>query len=368
MRSEVEHEATVQRTRHAILSLVRQRGPGIKLPTVLEMCAQFRVTRTQLEQALVQVERAGLLNRRRGSGIYGTARASQQTIGVVFGGDIFSPPFSPCWSLLLQAAREQVGDRGLVPRAYLDMAVGDGPLGGHAQLVEDLEACRLDGLLLLSPRHHGQEVAALRVYGVPVVVFGGKAPADWVVELDWAAFFGLAAQAVAATRCRRLGLLAVPDLRQDLAGAFRAAGRRVPRLDDWSYATWARAIPGAGTHEDCARRLVERLLAGGATPPLPDTLISLEDTMTRGVLTALHQAGLRPGRDLRIITAENQGSPVLAPYAAELTRIVFDPRDCMQAALGMLATLMTGGTPARSPLLIAPQLHQPQQAVTRRTP
>jgi len=270
---------------------------------------------------------------------------------VVFGGDIFSPSFSPFWSLLLQAVREQADGHAFAPQAYLDLSDGSGQLGDHGRLLEDLEARRLDGLLLFTP---GDEAAELRACGLPLVVFG-QAEVGWAVTIDLDRFLERAARELAATGCRRVGLIAMPAQQAKFANLLHDAGLRDVRLDDWSYDTWANIIPGAGTRENCAHRLVERMIAERAANPLPDTLVSLEDTATRGALTALHQAGLRPGRDLRIVTAESRGSPVLDPFADGLTRIVFDPAACVAAMLAMLETLMAGGTPEQNPVRIGPE-------------
>jgi DNA-binding LacI/PurR family transcriptional regulator len=140
-----------------------------------------------------------------------------------------------------------------------------------------------------------------------------------------------------------------------LAEELRAAGAADVRIEDWSYETWAWVIPGAGTRENCAFQLTRRMIAEAAATPLPDVLISQEDTMTRGALTALREAGLQPGRDLRIVAAANTGSPVLEPYAADLTLIEFDPADSVRAALEMLEILMNGGTPPVNPVLTGPR-------------
>ncbi len=344
-----DQASRIEQVRDGLLRIAIARGPGIKLPTVRELCAQFDVPFRTLEHAIIQLEQRQMLTRRQGSGIYATEQVRQKTIGVVFGGDIFAPWFSPFWSLLMGAVRGQAGESKVQPRAYFDID------DGHAQLVEDLEAHRLDGLLLLSPRHDRDEAAELRAYGLPLVMFGGKAPVDWTVTFDWDQYFELATRDLSQTVCRQVGLLATPEQQPAFATALRQAGLADVQVDDWSYERWAETIPYAGTRENLALLLTQRMIANRAVTPLPDTLVSMDDTATRGVITALLAAGLQPGRDMRIITGENKGSPVLEPWAADLTRIVFDPQAWAKAALDMLETLMDGGTPEQNPVLIAPQ-------------
>ncbi len=354
--AQVTTESKMEQARRALLGLIRARGPGIKLPTIQEMCVLFQVSRTPLEQALQSLESRGLLRRRRGSGIYVAETAGQKTVGVVFGGNIFSSGYSPFWLLLLQAVREQAGGCGFRPRVYLDISEGADGLGGHAQLVEDLEERRLDGLLLLAP-HHDDEAAQLRAHGVPLVVFGGTDGADWRVLHDVASFIRLAARELAAAGARRVALMGhgVRPLLSRFAEELRQAGIAEAQVEDWTYETWATRIPEVGTHEHCAY-LLTRQQAAAATDrhPLPDSLVSLEDTMTRGTIVALREVGLRPGGELRIVTAANRGSPVLRPHAAELIQIEYDPAASVRAALAMLGTLMSGDVPPQNPVLIAP--------------
>ncbi len=340
--------------REALLGLAHKLGPGARLPTVATLCQSLSVSNATLDVILRELEGQGAIVREHGRGIFVSSTIRQKSIGVVFGGDIFSSRFSPFWNLLLQAVREQAGAHHFLPRAYLNIAEGHDGLGGHAQLFEDLEARRLDGLLLLAPHYQYDEAAQLRGYEVPLVVFGGRGD-GWRVAHDQGAFVRLAARELAARGHRRLALLAEPGLQPQLQSEVKRAGGLEPQIVDWSYETWAPILPGAGSHENCARLLTQRMLAATASSPLPEVLVSTEDTATRGVITALQQAGLQPGRDLRIVSAANLGSAVLEPYDNALVCLEFDPAASVRAALGMLETLMNGGRPEKTPVLIAPQ-------------
>ena len=343
----------------ALLEMGRVRGPGIKLPTIEEMCAQFEVSRTTIERALEPLERRGLFRRRRGSGIYVSPTIHQKTIAVVFGGNIFSAFYSPFWLLQLQAVNRQAAERKHRTLAYLDIPQAGEGLGGHAQLIEDLENRRIHGIVLLAPAHGVDESRQFGAYGVPVVVFGGK-PSDWTVTHDWLPLLSLSARELVAHGCRRVALLgdAKSADHQVLKRNLREAGYRGEPLEDWAYDTWASRIPGPFNRELFGCELARRMIADRANTPLPDGLVSLDDTMTRGVITALLQAGLQPGRDIQIVTSANKGSPVLEPYASDLIQIEYDPAASMSAMLDMLETLMNGSTPSQNPVLIAPVVRE----------
>lgn len=338
----------------ALLAMARQRGPGIKLPTLEELGSELSVSRTTLERALQPLERRGLFVRRQGSGIYATAAIRLKTVGVAFGSDIFSEGFSPFWRLLLEAFRTQAAGLELLSRAYLDVLAGHGGLGGHAQLVEDLEAQRLDGLLFLAPPVGWSEENFVRGLTIPLVTLDSKSK-GWVAGFDMDALLRLAARHVDAPSARRVALLGVSPNRELLDDELRRSGYGGDTVLDWSSARWGACIPQAGTHENCARKLVSRVFLAESRETWPDVIVSTDDTMTRGAVTVLRDAGFVIGRDVRIVTSENRGSPVLEPYADSLRRIVFDPADVIRAALGMLEILMDGGTPPERRMLIAPQ-------------
>lgn len=352
----------------ALLALAHERGPGIKLPTMRELCQALDVARGTLERALSPLERQGILYRKHGSGIYVADNISQKTIGVIFGGDIFRPSYSPFWGLLLQAAKEQAGSHGFVPRSYLDIAGDSRGLGGRDQLVEDLEEQRLDGLLLFTPHCTYDHAGQLRRYGIPMVS---------IADLDSAAmpspkwddeFIRLAAGELAAVRASRIGLLGPPARRPALENQMHQANIPHVVVADWSYETWASIIPNAHTREICAHTLTKGMIAARPTIPLPAALVSLDDTMTRGAITALHQAGLQPGRDIRIISLGNRGSPVLEPYADSITIIEIDPADFIAVMFERLDTLVNGTPLPPVPAAIVPRLRPAATGSTDKLP
>jgi DNA-binding LacI/PurR family transcriptional regulator len=178
--------------------------------------------------------------------------------------------------------------------------------------------------------------------------------------MEWPeAFLRLATVELAATRCTRIGLLGRPDYRATIEKEMHRAGIPYVHVADWSYETWAWMIPGAHTREICAHALTTGMIAARPTIPLPGALVSFDDTMTRGAITALHQAGLQPGRDIRIVSLGNTGSPVLDPYTGDITIIEIDPADFVAAMLERLDSLVNGGPPPEHPAAVVPRLRKP---------
>ena len=343
--------------RDAVMAMARKRGPSQRMPTRRQLSEILRVSGSTLHPILKELERQQILVLKHGSGIFVSEEIRQKPIGVVFGGDIFSPGFSPFWGLLLQAVRQQAGRRELDPRAYLDISQDSRGLGGHSQLVEDLDARRRDGLLLFSPSYQDDETGQLRASGVPLVVLGGSG-VGWRVTHHPVALFRFAARELAVRGCRSVAMLGTGVLsnRDLLETELRTAGAEAVRLADWSYEAWRPQLASEPSRERFGYELVRRMIAARAEAPLPDSLLSADDTVTRGAIAALVEAGLHPGREIQIATGANKGSPVLDPYADDLVRIEYDPAEIVRAALDMLETLMDGGTPPVNPVLIEPRV------------
>mgnify|MGYP000431804346 CR=1 FL=1 len=340
----------------ALFALARDRGPGAQLPTVRELCARFDVSTSTLDPVLRSLELRGVITRHHGRGIFVAPTVHQKAIGVVFGADIFSERFSPFWGLLLNAVRSLAPGLSIRTLAYLDISANAADLGSHVQLVEDLEDGRLDGVLLLAPRLDN-EIVTLRRYGTPLVVFGHDPTGGWSVQHDDARFLRLAARAVVSAGGRHVAMLSFQGREELLrfGRELKRAGAAEAEVLDWTLATWHNRLRSFSSREEFARRLMEQRLAGAAAEPFPDVLVSTDDTLTRGAITALIEGGRWPRLAPRIVTAANVGSPVLVPYADHLVPIAYDPVTSMREALQMLATLMAGEMPPKNPVRIAPR-------------
>ena len=211
------------------------------------------------------------------------------------------------------------------------------------QLREDLQAQRLEGLLLLAPHHSYDEASKLRAFGVPLVVFGGKST-DWNVTHDIAHFIHLAAEEMVNHGCRRVALLGhgVLEYHPCLSAALREERADI-EVADWSYETWAWRIPGAGSQENLAHKLTQPDDRHDARHPAAGRTGQSGRHHDAWLHHGTAAGRIAPGRHLHIATSVNKGSPVLDLYAHEVSCIEFDPAQSARAALGMLSTLMDGG-------------------------
>lgn len=333
----------------AALALALPRGG--RLPTVLELCVRCGTTRTTIGRVLDRLERERLVTRRRGSGLYAGPAVGQKRVGVVFGGDIFSGEHSPYWLLLMQAAAQAAGEAGVQLNTYLDVSRADREWALHRQLAEDLAGRRLDGLIAcgMSPA----AAAWLRGQAVPVV---GVGSCQVVIDHDAAVADGVGA--LAAAGCRRLAFMAKGDRIGEEAFARHAAARglRVDPMRLWSYFRLVGGLPQpVATLEQYGEAVIRHFWPDLArTARVPDGILILDDTMTRGAVRALDAFGVAVGAAVRIVSGAVKGSPVLNGLEGRILRLENDPLTQMRANFDLLGQALAAcRLPPRSVLVRA---------------
>lgn len=348
--------------RSDILALGLERGPGIKMPTMQEMCQRLGVSRGTLDAAFAPLEQRGFFLRKHGSGIYVTSRIAQKRIGLVIGSDIFRFGQSPFYGLLIDQCRKRAASHNETFSYYLDVenVGGDSGLPVHQDLADVVEQGQLDGVLLASRRSSEQE-AWLRRQCRAVVSMGGE---GYTIHGDYAALVRLGVSALAAQGCRRIGMITPlgwcgPEARADVQGYRETlASLKLPWRPEWIWEL--RGAAGIerdsvhGTREEQGYRAIQELL--GADPHALDGLMIADDMMTRGALVALRKLGLEIGRDLKIATHVTKGSPALSEQDDHLVKVELDPRELVDHAFGMLEALMDGRPVPHEKIVVQPRL------------
>ena len=92
----------------------------------------------------------------------------------------------------------------------------------------------------------------------------------------------------------------------------------------------------------------------------PDGLLVRDDMMMDGVLIAFQQLGIEVGRDVKIATVANAGSPTLFGRTENMIVIEIDPAELVQTMFAELDAIMEGkmqaGNIASRAILIPPKL------------
>ena len=347
----------------AVKRLALAAGPNGKLPTVRECCARLSVAKVTLDAALDDLEAQGVIRRKHGSGIYVTPRIAQKSIGLVFGHNIFDASVSPFYALLMRRCRERAKSHGERFSFFIDPLpeeVGAGAPPVHPDLADAIAAEKLHGILLTA-RNSVAEETWLRAQNLPVVSLGfvEDSPPP-VVTIDHRELIRLGVAALSAQGCRRIGLITPYDrdapVGRIMVRIFKdALRRRHLRLHDaWIWSQSAAPGRDGETRDERGARAFQSLFGGG--PVTPDGLIIADDMLTRGILVAARTAGVEVGRDVRIASHANKGSPVLEEWADRLTRIEVDPDEIVEAMFDLLEAFMAGRSKGATCISIKPTL------------
>jgi DNA-binding LacI/PurR family transcriptional regulator len=362
--------------RKQLREMALQTGSGGKLPTVRELRSRLGAANTTLNDALRDLQSAGVLDRRHGSGIYVSTRIRQKRVGLVFGGNVFTPGVSPFYSMLVEHCGLRAGTHGLSFSYFLDIpeAQRDGrAVFVHRDLEESLRGRMLDGLLLTWPRST-EHTRWLRSQGIPVVAFDLPFRPGHVVSADHGEIVKQGVRALCEQGCRRIALLSslgyarpYEDDRQAFAAAMAECGLEV--RPQWMLERPGQELSRFGeyalTNEEQGYQLMNELFRGWGengcrAEDYPDGVVFIDDMYTRGALVAAWKLGVRIGRNLRIATHLNKGSSALRGYEQELTLLEVDLQKLIEAMFDMLESLMAGERPEREMVMIRPKLAAPR--------
>lgn len=345
----------------ALLGMARNLGPGARLPTVQVLSTSLRASPSTLSPVLDQLEQQGAIVRKHGHGIYVAPTIHQKNIGIIVGTDIFGPCYSPFWQLLLEAAKAEIAAREHRYHSYLDTPQGGSGMANHAHLMRDLRERRLHGLLLISAGSES-EIRQLHDTGLPLVVIGQSRDQDVpCVVFDGECATRMALTDLLTTGARGICLFGyVGDTN---ASTFHQAATQLGATDrlaaNWHIPLYSRRTQirrPFHTREEWGYDLMRHVLS---QPDHPDAFWIEDDTVTRGALMAVREAGLVVGRDLWIATTANKDSPILAAYETGLSLLEYDPAQTIRCGADILDQLMAGRRLSPGVVKVQPVLRKP---------
>jgi len=366
-----KHQTKTQALSNHLIQMARELGPEARLPTMQQLCDTLQVSVVTLNRALSELEAQNIISRKHGVGIFVSPTLNQKTIGLVYDRDIFQAGSSPFCGLLVEGARSRADAGGEKFSFYLAVPSKAG-LPVHEDLVDDLQARRLNGLLFIGEQNP-QAAQWLLEQDVPLVALAYTPLAPWRVHIDWPEVVRLGVLRLAEQGCKNIGLWIPVGVGFGRVGdaasfpeldAFEAALAE-KKLDYNPELVWqndklsdqATGFEDVTNQEQGFRAAFETFGSGnGKSRSTPDGLVILDDMMTRGAMVAMQQSGVAVGTDVKIASHINRGSTVLAAYEDQLSLIEIDPQEIIQAMYDMLETLMAGKTPRKRTVAIKPAL------------
>ena len=351
---------SVESVSERVRLLAHRAGAGARLPGVTALCRELQISPNTLNKALGALQSEGVVERRNGVGVFVGSELPALTQRVVF---LCDPTFfraanrSPFWDFLLEFGRERAQSGGESFECHFALS-GAQPV--HPYLLADARAGRVHGVISVGLLDEAaQWVEACLAPHVPVVSLAQKG--RWIVAMDEARFVQLGAQVLAGRGCKRPGFWRALATRRAYSlqeDEFQQSYRR-----NWSEALRAHGLDFEPQLYRNNRHLLRfdgdettltgkeqgfalaREVFGAPRDTWPDGLVINDDMMTRGALAALAALGVRPGRDVAIVSHANTGSDVLLGHEDELTRIEYDPIELVDRIFAVLEPLMAGGTP-----------------------
>jgi LacI family transcriptional regulator len=290
-------------------------------------------TRRKVEQAATRLGYA----RNHLAGSLRTRRTG--TVGLVAGN--IQNPFFAALSLQLEAHLRDAG------YALVLTCHGADSAGDERELAQTLLGRSVDGLLIWSEQRDGRTLRLPARTTTPRVWMGHGPRGEPAATIDIAEGLDLAVRHVRALGGRRIGFYApayaersgLPRSRPDLLDTACAAAGLPPAVrlffpgESWNLDT---AVRGAAP-------LLESARAAGV-----DAIVAYNDVCASG----WHLAARARGGALPVIGFD--GSPLIKAWRPALAHVDLQGDTLARSAVGLLATLLGGGTPARRRIEVRP--------------
>jgi DNA-binding LacI/PurR family transcriptional regulator len=363
---------TIERTklpgkRHIVSAKLRDmaiaRGPGAKLPTRDQLCADLGTSPATVDDVLRDLEAANVIYRRQGSGIFVSEKLHTKNIRVLINAAFVDAiGESPFWGLLWGGIVKEGQKRS----AYKDEDIHfqlvscDGMTELPPDIVRLIENGPLDGLLAI-----GMSQAIWAVpKTIPMVSFAGSG--HWHVALRTERVIAEAARRLAALGCTKIGFwmpsgenppgeITLSRFTDTNTAAFQGAVSEcgLPYYPEFHHVGAAAAsdvrngqlapldpIKGAGFQAEGDH--IARRLFGQQGSPCPDGIVIADDLMACGALAAFRKLGIRPGEDVKIASHSNAGLPLLYGWEDEILLWQADPAQIVASLFATLDRLMAG--------------------------
>lgn len=327
---------------------------GHKLPRMHALRRRFDVSINTIGAALDILAGEGLVEKRRGSGVYVTEQVRPR-IGIVSELDLFDSRIGPYWRATTGKLNAGLRAAGCEPRLYVG-SVDPGALPDEPTCPDfwrDATAGQLDGAVILDIPM--TEAWYERVQACPIPLVGPLTGHE--TQVNFSAICALALQRLAEQGCQSVGLLAWHnEALADFEAAAGAAGLHT--CPAWLRADLPPCMPGAGWEE--FREIWV------SSQGRPDGLVVLNDMLFADAQLAILELGLRIPQDLRLVVLTNhEASP---PIRLPATIIEIDPAEKASALIELLQARRRGVAPPSQTKTLSFRDVTPQQQETRYVP
>jgi len=323
--------------------------PGARLPTRAELEERFAVSSVTVQRALDVLGEHGFIS---ALGTHGTFVAERpphlNRYAVVF----FARPQTEGWlrfyDALVAASTMVATQTGHVLTPYFCSSDATGERNHH-RLQQALAAQALAGVIFTSHPYplDGSPVLTTPNVARVALMWGEEFPAIHKIVYDQPDFLSQACAWFAQHRRRRLALMTVPGQFSPtlIDGLTKRHGLESP-------AHWRQMVHP--THATCARACAH-LLAHGGQRQRPDALLVSDDNLVEQALAGLADAGVRVGRDIKVLVHANFPSPrqTAASPIIKVHRLGYDARATLATGIDLIDAQRLGRSSASQTMVQA---------------
>lgn len=336
----------VEETYGKLLSLAHELGPRAKMPTVRELREDLNVSQATLDAAMVRLETQNVLVRRQGSGVYVSPRLKQRNIALLCDPEFFiSSGVSPFWGHLVSQVRSLASQSEAVlnlqflkPFVVDDLQITGDPEPIPAALQEAIHNQTVHGMICIGAPHPVSRW--IEAQGVPVVAYAGAA--NYMLAHDNGALLEQGIAELMRQGCRSV-MAWLPPFSPETRFVHEAYERAVLRHGKERFVPLfaAEAMPGgsASFGQYSFNLALQRF---GVASLRPDGIVFVNDVHAQAVLMAFYRLGITVGKEVRVATHSNAGSPTLLAWHEQITRLEYDLSDLVTLLFETLDARMNG--------------------------
>ena len=306
--------------------------PGDRLETEPSLASRFGVSVPTIRNALLLLEREGLLQRRQGSGTYVCHLPQDRHIGITINVEGFQHAAAHAFHLgAAHGVWKRLESAGWRLKFYAD---ANGETG--EELLNAAQTRRLAALIVLRMMPVPLS-ESLRNAGVHLI--GNDNLATLRVEFDNDGMVRKGLNALMNAGRRHIAFLGwgAPNNFHLIGDVFRqqAAGLGLPVQEAWIHDELRPDNPGAGWEE--FREIWM------ARPEKPDGILVCDDVLYRDAAIAIREFGIRVPEELMVVTHFNKGT--ITPHDFPVTLLEADTEAYADAVAEGTLAILRGKTP-----------------------
>ncbi|PAW78044.1 MAG: hypothetical protein B9S32_09155 [Verrucomicrobia bacterium Tous-C9LFEB] len=333
---------------------------GSRLPTVQAMASNYQTSVFTIQTALETLEKDGLIERVRRRGTFVTGgRTKLRQVGIFYGTDFLRGRAMGFYQEINHCLAKALEARDVKYRLWIDGRSDEDHVQPLDDLVEAVNRREIQGII--APVVDFPESVWLQQLGLPLGLLS-SASVPYQVNFDYVKGMALAMEEFRRQGCQTVGAILPVSAATHSSYETETSQSNRQILDGFTGCladaglktrnSWVR-VPDrmltALEHEEFGYRQFQEIWKQAEKP---DGLLVWPDTMVRGSITGMLEAGVSVPRDLKLILHCNEGVPVLCPLPASWLKVNLE--QIAAALIGQVERQLVGD-PVQ-PVLVVPTL------------